>query len=206
MNPPQELLAQRQRDYREALDRQARAIEKHNAAVECVQQLERQLLEAEDEDRRALGEALVDNRKPPAGKTERARDALAKAKDELAALAYAAERAGQTLDRMPNERKRDWLREARRDFQSARADYEQQLGQLAEAHQRLADEAALVSFLSGQAVRMQNTVRVRTRGVEGLAHDVSVSDVLDALRDELTELELAALTRGREVAGATSSS
>jgi hypothetical protein len=121
----------------------------------------------------------------------------------LAALAYAAERASQTLGSMPVERKSDWLHRAWRDFEAARADYEQRLGQLAQARKRLAEEAALVSFLiSGQTFWMGHTVRVHARGVEGLAHDVSVPAVLEALRDEPTELELAALTRGREVSDA----
>jgi hypothetical protein len=104
---------------------------------------------------------------------------------------------------MPVERKSDWLHRAWRDFEAARADYEQRLGQLAQARKRLAEEAALVSFLiGGQTFWMGHTVRVHARGVEGLAHDVSVPAVLEALRDEPTELELAALTRGREVSDA----
>jgi hypothetical protein len=78
--------------------------------------------------------------KRPAGKTEHARTALEKAKSELEALQYAAERAGQTLDRMPAEHKRDWLRQASRDFQAAHAEYEQVLVQLAETRERLAQE------------------------------------------------------------------
>jgi hypothetical protein len=197
MNPnPQELLARRQRDYAKALDRHARAIEKQRAVEERVQALERELADAEDEDRRALGDALVDGTKPPARKAERARTALEKAKAEAVALQYAAERAGQTLDRMPVERKHDWLRRAQRDFEAARGDYEQRLSLLAEARERLAEEAAVVSFLIDghtSSVRMAHTVRVHARGVEGLAHDVSVTDVLEALRDELADLELDAL-------------
>jgi hypothetical protein len=125
------------------------------------------------------------------------RHALEEAKAELEALQDAAERAGQTLDRMPAERKRDWLRQASRDFQAARAEYEHVLVQLAETRERLAQEAQLVSFLiDGQAsVRMGHTVRVHTSGVEGLVHEVSTADVLAALRDELATLETDALLR-----------
>jgi hypothetical protein len=195
----QELLGQRHRDYAKAQERHARALEKHQAAVERVQQLERELVAAEDEDRRALGEALVDGTKPPARKSKRAATALEKAKAEALALAYAAERAGQTLDHLPLEHKSKWLPEAQRDFEVARADYEQQLGLLAQARERLTEEAAVINFLiDGQAsVRMAHTVRVHAGGVEGLAHDVRVEDVIDALRDELADLELASLRGAR---------
>jgi hypothetical protein len=193
---PQQLLAQRQRDYAKAQDRHVRAMEQRSAAEERVQALERELADAEDEDRRSLGDALVGGTKPPVRKTDRARTVLEKAKSELAALQYAAERAGQTLDRIPLERKGDWLPVARRDFERARADYEQRLGLLVEARERLAEEAAFLSFLiDGQtaSVQMANTLRVRVGDVEGLAHEVPVRGVLEALRDEMFSLEFDAL-------------
>jgi hypothetical protein len=152
--------------------------------------------------RRTLGDALIDSRKPPPRKAERVRAALERAKDEALALGYAAECAGQTLDAMPLENKSAWLRQAQRDFETERGDYERQLAQFTEARERLAEEAALVSFLvDGQAsVRMAHTVRVYADGVEGLVSDVKVEDVIDALRNELADLEFAAL-RGAKVSG-----
>jgi hypothetical protein len=160
-----ELLGQRHRDYAKAQERHARALERRSAAEERVQALERELADAEDEDRRTLGDALVDERKPPARRADRVRVALKKAKAELEALQFAAERAGVTLDRMPSERKSKWLREALSHFQFARSDYEQQLSHLAEARERLTEEAALVNFLRGaKTVFFPNTVRGRRRG------------------------------------------
>jgi hypothetical protein len=193
---PQQLLAAREREYKKALERHVRALERQRAAAERVQALERELAEAEDEDRRALGEALVDNRKAPARKADCDRAALEKAKGRRDALQYACERAGQELDRLPREHKRDWLRQAQRDFQDARADYDKLLSLHAEARQRLTQEAALVDFLSsGQtsSIRMPHSLRVHAAGVEGLHTDVVVSDVLDALRDELTNFEFDAI-------------
>jgi hypothetical protein len=198
---PQALLAQRQRAYGKAQDRHARALEKQRLAGERVQALERELADAEDEDRRTLGEALVDGTKPPARKTERARTALAEAKAELEALQFAAERAGQVVDRMPTERRREWLSQATRDFEAARGEYERLLGLLAEARERVDEEAGLLDFLiagqSGVSVRMPSIVRVHAAGVEGLYHDVKVADVLEALRDELSDLELDAIRGAR---------
>jgi hypothetical protein len=49
-------------------------------------------------------------------------------------------------------------------------------------------------MIDGQAgVRMPDRVRVHAAGVEGLAHDVAVPDVLEALRDELVALEFDAI-------------
>ena len=84
---PYELLAQRHREYAKAQDRHARAVAKQAAAQERVQALERELADAEDADRRTLGEALVDGKKPPVRKTEQARANLEQAKLEAEALA-----------------------------------------------------------------------------------------------------------------------
>jgi hypothetical protein len=200
---PQDLLAQRQPDYAKARDRHNRAVQARAQAEQRTQELERKLADAEDADRLSLGDALVDGKKPPARKTERVRTALAKAKEELAAVQYAVERTGQELDRMPVEHKRDWLRQAERDFEAARADYEQQLAQLAEGHERVAEEAALVNFLGGEgsSVRLKSIVRVPVGDIEGLAHEVAVLDVLEALRHQLYDLEGDVLLRGVQRGG-----
>jgi hypothetical protein len=130
--------ADRHRDYAKAEERHLRCLEARAEVERRVHELDRELTDAEDEDRRLLGDALVDGTKPPTRKTERARTAFEKAKAELEAIQYAAERAGKTLDRMPIERKRDWLHQANRDFEAARSDYEQLLGRLVEARERLA--------------------------------------------------------------------
>jgi hypothetical protein len=57
---PTDHLAARQRDYAKAVERHARAIERRSAAEERVQVLEREFADAEDVDRRTLGEALVE--------------------------------------------------------------------------------------------------------------------------------------------------
>jgi hypothetical protein len=196
MNPT-ELLAQRQRDYAKAQDRHARALEHLHAAGERVQALERELAEAEDADRIALGDSLVDGRKPPASEAEKVQAALAKAQADYEALMYACERAASELDRMPQERRCDWLPRAQRDFQSARANYEQELDHLIAARQRLAQEAELLSFVAGGQIRMPPRLRVSVSGVEGLSSEVVVDDALMALRDELAGLEFDALRGAR---------
>ena len=195
-----ELLAKRHREYAKALERHERAMEQWRAEGERVQALERELADAEDEDRVALGEALIDGTKPPSRKAERARAALAKAKAELEALHYAVQRAGQAIDRRPGENRRAWLRQAEHDFQRARADYEQLLAHLIEARDHLEQEALVLSFLiDGQtsSVRMAHALRVSVSGVDGLVQEVPTADVLEALRDELVQLEGDALIRAR---------
>lgn len=167
-------------------------------AVERVQRLEQGLADAEDQDRQALGEALVDRTKPPASKAEKARSDLTEAKAEVDALQYAAERAAQVLDAMPAERRGDWLPKARTGFLAARERYEELLNLLAEAREQLQAEAGLLSFLSGSAIHMTPQVRVHTSGVEGLHSDVAFNDVLDALRFELADLDFAEI-RGTKV-------
>lgn len=195
---PYELLAQRHREYAKARDRHTRAIAKQAASQERVQALERELADAEDADRRTLGEALVDGKKPPAGKTEQARANLEQAKQEAEALAYACERAGQEFTDMPAARRGDWLPQAKHDFQAARGDYEKRLAGLIEAHERLAQEAALVDFLApGSHIVMAAVLQVRVGGVEGLVREVPVADVLAALREQMFDLEANVLLRAK---------
>jgi hypothetical protein len=110
---------------------------------------------------------------------------------------YACERAASELDRMPQERRSDWLPKARADFQIARANYEQELDHLIAARQRLAQETELLSFLGGGQIRMPSRLRVSVSDVEGLSSEVVVDDALMALRDELAELEFDALRGAR---------
>lgn len=76
------------------------------AAQERVQALERELADAEDADRRTLGDALVDGKKPPARKTGQARASLQQAKAEAEALG------------MPAARRGDWPPQTKRDFEA----------------------------------------------------------------------------------------
>jgi hypothetical protein len=64
--------------------------------------------------------------------------ALEKAKADLEALQYAANRAGETIDRMSGENRCEWLRQAERDFQRVRAECEQLLTRLIETRELLA--------------------------------------------------------------------
>jgi hypothetical protein len=196
---PYELLAQRHREYAKAQDRHVRALARQADAQERVQALERELADAEDADRRTLGEALVDGKKPPARKTEQARAELEQARTEAEALAYACERAGQELDGMPAARRGEWLPEANRDFQAARGDYEKRLAGLIEAYGRMEQEAALVGTLAGgPAISMAPILQVRVAGVEGLVREVPVADVLYALRSQMFDLEAKVLMGARE--------
>jgi hypothetical protein len=59
---PQGLLARRHRDYAKAEERHLRALEARAQVEQRVHELERELTDAEDDDRRVLGDALARNR------------------------------------------------------------------------------------------------------------------------------------------------
>jgi hypothetical protein len=130
---PQELLAQRHGAYKKTLDRVLQLVEDRQQAEQRKHDRQRELAEAEAANRQALGDALLDGGKHPDRKTERARASLEKAEAELTALQDAVDHVGAVLDRMPVERKGDWLRQAQRDFEAARADCEQQIDRVAKA-------------------------------------------------------------------------
>jgi hypothetical protein len=60
-----------------------RCLEARAEVEQRVHELERELTDAEEEDRRLLGDALDDGTKPPTRKTERARTAFEKANAAL---------------------------------------------------------------------------------------------------------------------------
>ena len=190
---PQELLAERFKPYRQAEERYQRAAASHVGAQQRVVELESELAAAESRDRVTRGDALVDGRRPGRSEADNIRPRLEEAKRDAEDLAYAAERAAQTLDNLPRERKGEWLRSAQRDFETARSEYVQRLGQLAEARERLAREAALFSYLRGSPIHLPSSLRVHASSVEGLSSEVVFGDVLTALRDEVVDLEFAAL-------------
>jgi predicted nucleic acid-binding Zn-ribbon protein len=143
---PQALLSERHPAYKEAGNPAPGRRGRLTRAQKRVEELERKLAQAQDGNRR-----------------RRARTALEKAKEERTVAEYEVERTGQALDRLPSERKSEWLRQAQRDFQDARSDYEQQIGLLAAARERLAEEAQVVSFLlGGPPVYLEEAHRPRT--------------------------------------------
>lgn len=185
---PYELLALRHPDYAKAQERHLRALEQQRVAAERVQALERDLAAAEEEDDQ-----------PPAGQVERVRIKLDKAKAEGKAFESTVARTGRAVDRLPAEHRGDWLRQAHRDFQEARAECEQFLGRFIEARTRLEQEAQLLNFLVGQtnSVRVPHTLRVHVGGVEGLMVEAPTRDVLEALHHAVLDIEVDALLRAR---------
>ena len=144
---PTDLLSERFKIYRQAQDRFRRATAAREAATVKVEELEAALRSAEHQDRVALGDALVDQSRPPQPEAAKARATLEEAKRELEALQYAEQRAGAALDRLPKENKAEWLQRASRTLGEARDAYKAAIVELARARDQLADEATLVSFL-----------------------------------------------------------
>jgi hypothetical protein len=103
-----DLLLERFKPYREAHQRYQRAME---ARLRAERRASPSSNMSSPPPRMKIGEHWVthslDGTKPPTRKTEKARTALKKARGELEALQYAAERAGQMLERRPIESKRD---------------------------------------------------------------------------------------------------
>jgi predicted nucleic acid-binding Zn-ribbon protein len=175
---PHDLLVARHKPYRQAFERVQRAVEARQCAQERVQELERKLAEGGDFDK--------------------LRPAVDEAKQQAEAAAHRVERVGREFDRMPAERRSEWLQQAQRDFQTARQAYEEQLGRIPEARQQLADEAALLaSITGGQTAQMASKLHVRHDEIAGLSAEVRVEDVFAALRDELVNLEMSVLLGGR---------
>lgn len=147
---PTDILSRRHRSYRQAQERYQRAVTARQDAQQRVAELESELAAAEARDRVALGDALVDGRRPSKAEADSVRPRLEDAKREAEALTYAEQRAAGTLDRLPREHKGDWLRQASRDLAKARDAYTAAIGELSRARDQLSDEAALVSFLASE--------------------------------------------------------
>jgi hypothetical protein len=144
---PTDLLAERHRRYRQAQERYQQATVARETAQQRVAELESELAVAESRDRVALGDALVDGRRPPRPEADSIRSRLEAAKGEAEALAYAEQRAAGALGRLPVEHKREWLSAATRSLGKARDAYTAAIVELARARDQLSDEATLVGFL-----------------------------------------------------------
>ena len=79
---PTDMCAARFKAYRQAQDRYRRASAAREAATVKVTELEAALRSAEHSDRVALGDALVDQSKPPKPEAEKAKAALDEARRE----------------------------------------------------------------------------------------------------------------------------
>ncbi len=144
---PTDMLASRHKEYAKARERYQRATAARFEAQERVRALESELAKAESRDRIALGDALVDQRRRPASEAEQVRARLEEAKREAEALAYAQQRAATQLDQLPRQHRDEWLQQANSDLAKFRDAYQDAIRALADARDRLANQATLVSFL-----------------------------------------------------------
>ena len=191
---PTDLLAQRHKAYRQAQERYQRATAAREAAQQRVAELESELAAAEGRDRVALGDALVDGRRPSKPEADSVRPRLEDAKREAEALAYAEQRAAGNLDRLPREHKDDWLQAATRSLDKARAAYTAAINELARARDQLSDEATLVTFLRYEGQHSEPI----GGAVEHITQNGTVQTIAFA---QLTELMLAEAAGVEEKAG-----
>lgn len=162
---PTDLLTQRHKSYRQEQERYQRAVAARQDAQGRVTELESELARAEARDRVALGDALVDGRRPAKPEADNVRPRLEEAKRDAAALVDAEQRAAAALDRLPREHKDDWLRAATRSLKKAQAAYTAAISELARTRDQLSDEAALVNFLRFEGQYTQPlTGAIRRRG------------------------------------------
>jgi chromosome segregation ATPase len=187
---PTDLLAERHRSYRAARARYLRATAEREKAQQRVSELERELAAAEARDRDALGEALVDGRKPPATQADDAHAALQAGKRDLEALQYAEQRAARKLDSLPRENKEAWLARAERDLRDAIAAYTDAIGRLAQTRDQLVNEATLVSYLVNDGTFVQPLSHALQRpGAHGTVEPISVDKIFELMLAEATGIE-----------------
>jgi hypothetical protein len=191
---PTDVLAQRHKAYRQAQERYQRATAAREAAQQRVAELESELAAAEGRDRVALGDALVDGRRPSKPEAHSVRPRLDEAKREAEALAYAEQRAGVALDRLPREHKDEWLRAATRSLDKARAAYSEAIGELARARDQLSDEAVLVSFLQNDGQYTQPlTGAIQRPGADGTNPAIGFVELTELMLKEAASVEEKAL-------------
>lgn len=191
---PADLLAQRHKAYRQAQERYQRATGAREAAQQCVSELESELVGAESRDRMALGDALVDGRRPSKPEADSVRSRLEDTKREAEALAYAEQRAAETLGRLPVERKREWLSAATRSLNKARAAYTAAITELARTRDQLGDEALLVSFLEHDGQFTQPIgAGIRRPMSDGTIQTIDFSQLIELMRTEAEVAEEKAL-------------
>ena len=162
---------------------------------ERIAALRERLPQAEQADREAFAAALTQGKEEPDRGAAALVDELERLQRRTEACQLAIVAAEGEIGQLRNENGRGWLREAQSEFARAREAYERALVEADEARERLEQEAALCAFVAGQAApRLAPSLSVPTPGVEGAAHSVPAAGVLEALRDQLADLELDVLT------------
>ena len=191
---PTDLLAQRHKAYRQARERYQRATAAREAAQQRVSELESELTRTESRDRMALGDALVDGRRPSKPEADSVRPRLEDAKREAEALSYAEQRAAETLGRLPIERKGEWLSAARRSLGRARADYAAAIDEVVRTREQASDEAVLVSFLANDGAYTQPIgAGIQRTMSDGTIQTIDFAQLIELMRTEAGSAEEKAL-------------
>jgi hypothetical protein len=146
---------------------------------------------AEARDRDALGEALVDKRKPPAAQADVARAALQAAKRNVEALQYAEQRAASKLDALPRENKEAWLGRAERDLRNARDAFTAAVNGFAQARAQMVAEATLVSFLVNDGATFAQPIGDALQFPDGIGtvRPISIPRIIELMLKEAAGIE-----------------
>jgi len=146
MNPV-DLASSRFREIRRAEERIAKTEATLAQAIERLEELRRDLPQAEASDRTALAAALVDGKSEPVGKAEEIRAEIVRQERRVEALRLAAAEARSQIRKLVDEHRDSWLRQTRRKLVEAQRRYEASIAELEAAREGLGNEATLASWL-----------------------------------------------------------
>jgi hypothetical protein len=185
---PLDIIASRHKPYAKARERHERSIAACEQARGRVAELERKLAAADAGDRVAIGEAIIDGRRPPASQADAAREELKQAQREAEAIAYAEQRAAAALERLPREHKESWLGRAEKELYDAVDTYRAAISRLAETRDRLVDEATVVAYLRFDGAILQPLSGAIQR-LNPDAVPIGADELVEILRRECDEVE-----------------
>ena len=188
---PLDLAVVRFKPIRQAQERLARAQKAHAEAVARVERLRAELPQAEADDRRLRGDAIVDRKSPPASKASRIRAELEAAEQQQADLEDAVARAVSEVPKVIAANK-GWYAASLRELVKARMRYQLAIAELAAARDACSSEAALAVWLSTEgratADAANDVLGGRLGAKQGQAQPFSFGAVLEELRADAEHL------------------
>jgi chromosome segregation ATPase len=191
MNPV-DVVAGRHKEVRKARERIAKVQRTLESERERLNAIRSEIAAAEQRDRRALGDALVDGRPEPAREADGLRATLTTQELRIEALLETLDTAQAGVAEVVRENGSAWTREQMRHVERARTRYATAIAELEAARDAFSDETSALAWImapeGGQEDAINATLGGRSANVRGRP-PLTMNRALEELRADLDAID-----------------
>jgi chromosome segregation ATPase len=189
---PVDVVAGRHKEVRKARERIVKVQETLERERERREAISAEIAAAEQRDRRALGDALVDGRPEPAREAEELRAKLDAQERRIEALLEALDTAQAAVAGVVRENRSAWSRDQMQQVTRARARYASAIAELEAARDAFSDETSALAWImapeGGQEDAINATLGGRSGNVRGRP-PLTMNRALEELRADLDAID-----------------